>query len=143
MALDLEAIHRVLASQIKANIDDDWNVEPYPGSGAPRPLIEIYPGDPYVDYFPAEATYCEATINLAVRIALAAGNSETLFRRMTRLLSSGDGHGSSIADAVMNVDRTLGGLAIDMQVFPAQWSPNDEETALLAVIPVAVTVERE
>lgn len=146
MSLDLEAIHRALADQIRDYIADDWNVQPFAGSGAPLPLIEVQPGTPYVDYFPPEATFCEATINLRIWVFLpvpdGASNPETVFQRMARALSSGDGHGTSIADAVMAGDKTLGGLAIDMQVFPAEYSTGTPAEAAQAFIPVSVTVER-
>jgi hypothetical protein len=140
--VDLEAIHRALAGQVQANIADDWNVAPFPYSAMERPLIEVWPGEPYVEPQPEGATFCQAGVNLRVRIFMSAGEGETAFIRMSRALSSGLGRTSSVRDAVDRIDPTLGGVVLEALPGETDWSPTDQDLGTVAEIAVAVLVDR-
>jgi len=139
MAADLDAVHRALAAQIDAYIDDDWNVSAYPNAGMEFPAIEVWPGSPYADHAKTFGATGHAELQVEVRLFLDGANAETVFKRVTRALSVGTGHGSSVIDAI-NSDRTLDGTAETLVVGPADWEP-DGLSAVISV-PVAILVRK-
>lgn len=134
--LDLVAIHTALADQIRAAVADSskFTVKAFP-STVPRPCIEIWPDTDYVDYFGTSGPESASDVLLVVRLFLSAANAETEWLQVTRLLSSGAGHGSSIFDAV-NDEPTLGGAVAEAHVAVARWRPQDRSLD----IPVAISL---
>ena len=138
--LDLEKIHEALADQIRANIGDGYTVRPFPMSGASDPRIEIWPGTPYVEPWVSHSATGIANVNVEIRIFNAAANSETAWRRMAKVLSTGDGFSDSILAAV-RVDKTLGGLVEDAFPQDADWDAT-EDNVLEGRMPVQIIVRK-
>lgn len=137
--MDLDAIHRALAAQIDAYISDDWNVQPFPESGSPEPLIEVWPGSPYAGYFASFGANGRADLMLEVHVFVDGPNAETVFKRITRALSVGTAHGTSVVDAIMS-DRTIDGNVEDVKAMQADWQIIPGGLAAEGVIPVEIVV---
>lgn len=139
--MDLDAIHRALAAQIVAYIDDDWNVSPWPESGSPEPLIEVWPASPYAGYFASFGANGRADVLLEVRVFVDGSNAESVFKKITRALSVGTAHGSSVVDAIMS-DRTIDGTVEDVKAMQAEWTVIPGGLAAEGVIPVEIVVSK-
>jgi len=138
--MDLDAIHRALAAQIEAYIDDDWNVQAWPMSGYEFPLIEVWPGQGgYAGYFSTFGANGRADVMLEVRVFVDGSDPETVFKRITRALSVGSAHGSSVVDAVMS-DRTIDGTVQDARAMSADWIIRGDGLGAEGRIPVEVVV---
>lgn len=137
--MDLDAIHRALAAQIAGYISDDWNVQPWPLSGYDWPLVEVWPGDPYVGYFATFGASGRADVLLEVRVEVDGSDPESVFKKITRALSVGSDHGSSVVDAIMS-DRTIDGTVQDVKAMSASWEPLGDGLAARGVIPVEIVV---
>lgn len=145
MALDPDAIHRALASQLAANIAKDWNFAPWPFAGEPAPCVEVWPDEGengrYIDYFSTFGGNGVATLYVRLRVEVSAANAETVFKRMTDVLASGTGETSSIADAV-NTDPTLGGVVRSATVLGCEWPANEGDLATVAWVPVRIVTNK-
>ena len=139
--MDLDAIHRALAAQIDAYLDDDWNVAPYPFAGEDFDRIEVWPGSPYVGYFATFGANGRADVLLEVRVEVVGNDAETVFKKITRALSAGSAHGSSVVDAVMS-DRTLDGTVEDCKAMQGEWSVDEGGLSAMGVVPVEIVVSK-
>lgn len=137
--MDLDAIHRALAAQIDAYVTDDWNVQAFPFSGYGPPRVEVWPGSPYAGYFVSFGANGRADVMLEVRAYIDGSDAETVFKRVTRALSVGSAHGSSLVDAIMS-DRTIDGTVEDVKAMQAEWQPNGDGLSGVVVIPVEIVV---
>lgn len=77
--------------------------------------VIVSPGDPYADYHEAFVGGL-AIVNLTLTCWVQATDLRTAMARMDALLSSGAAEGQSLIDAIMGVDRTLGGVCADLVV---------------------------
>lgn len=139
--MDLDAIHRALAAQINAYIDDDWNVSPWPESGMEYPLIEVHPGSPYAGYFASFGASGHADVVLDVHVFVDGSDPETVFKRITRALSVGSAHPSSVVDAIMS-NRTIGSTVADCKAMQAEWQIEPGGLAAEGIIPVEIVVAK-
>ena len=107
--INLEAIHRALADKIRAGVSTDTNVTPFPGGITIYPQITVYPGSPYIeDYFDTFGPNGYMTINLRLKVEVDA-DPESMGIKICRYLNVGTGNTSSIMDATMATNHTLGG----------------------------------
>jgi len=112
--IDLEAIHRALADKIRTGISTDTNVNPFPGGMPIYPSITVYPGSPYIeDYFDTFGPNGYMTVNLRLKVEVDAASEESIAIKLCRYLNVGTGNTSSIADAVMATNHTLGGTVVE------------------------------
>ena len=139
MSADLDAVHRALAAQIKAYIDDDWNVAAWPFSGMDYPLIEVWPGSPYHQHSETFGPNGHGVLNVEVRVMVDGANAETAFKRITRAVSVGSAFGSSVIDAIAS-DRTLDGTAQSLSIDAVDWEPN--ELSAVGTIPVRIVLKK-
>lgn len=141
MAADLDAIHRALAAQVADYITDDWNVAPWPFSGEPLDLIEVWPGDDYINYWSTFGPNGKADLMVRLRLQIAAGDAETAFKKITRALSVGTGHGTSLVDAVMS-DPTLGGTVANAIALTGEWPVDEATLSTVAWLPVSIVLTK-
>ena len=136
--LDLAAIHKALADQIRANvaISGAFTVVPFPSTTA-RPTIEIHPGSPWVNYFDTSGADGVSDVNLTIEVYQTRGNSESEHIERCALVSAGTGFASSIVDAVMT-DRSLGGAVADAVTLNVSVDPENGTIS----IPVAIMVHK-
>lgn len=143
--VDPEAIRRALAAQVKANIDDDWNVYPHQNPSGPQPRIEVL-WDEGLNPWESMTETGLASLSLLLRATFDGGGYESEFIRSSRLMSIGTGHGSSLIDAVM-VDRNLGGACDDLIAAPpgspATATDGNEEVPTSVTVPVLVYVRKQ
>lgn len=138
MALNLEAIHRALAAQIRAGIARDTNVYPFPVEDPQYPCVSIYPDS--IDYFTSFGPNGTADLNLRLKLEVSADSAESAAIKVCDYLSVGTGNGSSIIDAV-HADRTLGGIVDDCVVREAEW-PAESDLGL-AWLPVLIFLTKQ
>ena len=138
MAIDLQAIHRALAATIRAGIERDTNVYPFPQADPTFPCITVYPSDDvYLNY----AMTMDAEADLMLRLKLDVdGDAESMAIKICDYLSTGTGNGSSIVDAIA-ANRTLDGLVENCVTLTAEWADPDS-TPGVAWIPVAIYLDR-
>jgi hypothetical protein len=119
MAVDLVAIRQALADQIKAGLDDDTNVYPYPVADPQPPSITIYPNtSTYFSYWGTFGPNGNADLMFTLKIDVAAQDMPSMSIKIDRYLAVGDGNASSVVDAVMS-DRTVAGTVGDCVVLAA------------------------
>lgn len=78
-------------------------------------VVIVTPGSPYIDYHEAFAGGL-AVVNLTLSPWVQLGEPRAAMARLDDLLSSGAGASSSLIDALMGSDRTLGGVCADLVV---------------------------
>lgn len=131
--LNLQAIHRALETQLRANIARDTAVNPFPIPPNTYPCITIYP-DPsgYLTYHDTFGPNGYATVLVRLKLEVDS-DAESTFIKITDYLSAGTGFTSSIHDAVM-ADHTLGGVVTECVVLTAEWdAEHDPDVAWLPV----------
>lgn len=114
--MNLEAIRDALAAKVKAYITDaEFEVDGYPGLRM-APVIAVTPGDDYIGYWESfsGAGYGRVSYEVSALVPNVSGEWDAAERVADRLLSVGSEHPNSIADAIMQTPRTLGGLVADM-----------------------------
>ena len=134
--LDIQAIRRALAAQIKAGITRTPNVYAYLPDDPQLPCVGITADDPYVSYFTTLGGDCN--LRLFVRIC-ASGRAEDSLIFLDDLLSQGATATSSVVDVII-ADKTLGGLVEECLPRPSRMVPEGEQDAAFfeAVIPVEI-----
>lgn len=123
MAVDLVAIRQALATQIRAALDDDTNVYPYPVADPQPPSVTIYPHPSTYFYYFGGPTGTfgpngNADLMFQLRVDVTAQDMPSMSIKIDRYLGVGDGNNSSIVDAVM-ADRTLAGTVGSCAVLSA------------------------
>ena len=78
-------------------------------------VVIVTPGAPYIDYHEAFAGGL-AVVNLTLSPWVQLVEPRAAMARLDELLSSGVGASSSLIDALMGSDRTLGGVCADLIV---------------------------
>lgn len=127
MSVDLEAIHRALAAQIRANVAEDTNVYPFPMAGRMPPCITVYPAaGTYLDYWKTFGPNGDADMMVRLKVEVDAAEGESSGIKMCRYLGVGVGNTSSVIDAVM-ADRTLGGTVDSAVILTAEWADPDTD----------------
>jgi hypothetical protein len=135
----LAAVHRAVAAKVKTIAGDSVNVSPWPMSASPTPLIEVWPGDDYLNYYDdSDSNAGLQRVSLRLRLDVAAGDGESAFLLVTDLLSWNGPR--SIRAGIMS-DRSLGGKVDDAVVRAASWEVDDE--GQVAVVPIDVYVQKE
>ena len=134
MAANLEAIHRALADQLRANISRDIDTNPFDINPPTFPAITVLTDSPYIDYWDTFGPNGKAVMKLRLRLDVE-GDPESMAIQICAYLSIGTGNTSSIADAV-HLDKTLGGLVEQCIVLSAEF-PNDSEPGV-AWVPVQI-----
>lgn len=86
--------------------------EPPAGQGD---VVAIRNDDTYIEYQQAFSGGL-GTVNLVLRLYIAASDLRPAHARMDALLSSGTGEARSLIDVLMGSDRTYGGLCSDLCV---------------------------
>lgn len=139
MALDLNAIHRALATQLRANIARDTDTNPFPIGAPSYPCITVYP-DPsgYLTYLSTFAGNGYADLRVRLKLEVDS-DEESTFIKITDYLAAGTGFPSSIWDAI-RIDKTLGGLVDDCYPSEAEWDAENDPT--VAWIPVQIIVKK-
>lgn len=130
--IDLKTIHEAAAATIRAAVSDKFTVRAFPMSGASAPLIELWPGEPYIPYSDPESD-----VNMVVRGFLAAGNAETTFERLAPLFSFGSVSERSIRD-IIDSDPTLGGVVESCEWLDTSWRVDVESGARWFEIPLRI-----
>lgn len=78
-------------------------------------VVTVEPDSTYVDYAQAFAKGL-ASVRLTATLWIQAADLRAAFGRLDALLSSGSGEGQSLVDALMDRDRTFGGVCHDIVV---------------------------
>lgn len=131
--IDLEAIHNAVAAAISSNTSG-FNVAAFPLSGTPRPVIEVWPGQPYV---PSDDP--EVDVNLIIVGFLTTANGETAFLQMADLLSYGSATTNSILDALES-DPTLGGVVAEIEWLDVEWAIDRDTQGQRFSIPCRIRI---
>lgn len=140
MAFNVEAIHRALATQIKAHLTRDTNVDPFPSGPFMPPSVTLYPGaGEHINYFESFGPAGIVTLNLRAKIEVD-GDPESQFIKISDYLSIGTGNNSSVIDAI-HFDKTLGGLVDQCVALTAQWADPDTDPGV-AWIPIRIVAKK-
>lgn len=109
MGCDPATIKDALAAQIRDRVARDVTVYAWDESSPDYDCVLIYEAesDP-LDYFGSLGLDGMATLALVVEVVVSAGDAETRSRRLDEFASIGVGKASSIPDAVMFDDASLG-----------------------------------
>jgi hypothetical protein len=133
----LADVHRALAEQVRARIQRDVNVSPWPFSQMPVPRIEVWPADNYLNYYElSDSDDAVAPVQLELVVETST-DPESGFIVLTDLL---DWEGPSSLRAAVMSDRTLGGTVDDCVVSSAQWET--DEVVLRGRVPVYIVVTK-
>jgi|GEM_PF-6097810 len=140
MAVNVEAIHRAVADKLRRGLARDTSVNPFPIGAPVYPSITVYPDSPYINYFETMGANGKASIHLKLKIEVDS-DSESMFIKIADYLSVGTGNTSSVTDALMATDHTLGGLVDECVILSAEWDAiNDPDVAWL---PVQILVSKQ
>ena len=141
MSLDLDAIHRGIADQLRLNMAADVNVYPWPVAAPMLDALTLEPDNDYLAYFATFGADGLTDLQIRIRVELDALDDESLFVKMARFLSSGADFPSSIPDAIMQ-DPTIGGLVQNCVPLSAQWGIDGDLGPAVAFVPLSIIVKK-
>lgn len=122
----MSAIAAKLRTNVARSTGINWQAFPRNTSQGLRGEIRPSRSSDTVDYFGTSGPTGAATISLEVYVELPALDAETAAKVATDLLSVGTGNTSSVPDALLRTNHTLGGLIEDLAVLTGTWEINDD-----------------
>lgn len=138
--VNLNAIHRALADQLRTNIARDTATNPFPIGTTTYPCITVYPAaGTYIDYWKTFGPNGNADLMVRLKLEVDSDN-ESMFIKIADYLSVGTGFTSSIIDAI-HADRTLGGTVEDALVLTAEWDAENDPS--VAWLPVSIILKKQ
>jgi hypothetical protein len=151
--LNIEAIRKALAAQIRANINRETNVSEYFLSAPPYPSIQVVPpGGEAIAHRTSFNDGRTGLVRFSIMVWTASADDISGQKALDDYLSAGGDNQSSLWDALWANSTTegritLGGLVNDINIGPATYLPPEGVDGPLrrfgAVLPIEILVKKD